>query len=39
MRDAPFEVTAPDGTTTRLAAPLLAGDRTLAEAALPADGI
>lgn len=39
MRDAPFEVTAPDGRTTRLAAPVLAGDRTLAEAPLPTDGV
>lgn len=39
MRDAPFEMTSPDGHTSRLATPTLAGDRTLAEAALPTDGI
>lgn len=39
MRDAPFEITAPDGRTTRLAAPALAGDRTIAQASLPSDGI
>lgn len=39
MRDAPFEITAPDGRTTRLSPATLAGDRTIAEAALPVDGI
>lgn len=39
MRDAPFEVTAPDGRTSSLAPEALAGDRTIVEAALPSDGI
>lgn len=39
MRDAPFEITAPDGRTTRLAPPAFAGDRTIVEASLPSDGI
>lgn len=39
MDNAPFEITAPDGRTTPLPAPAIAGDRTLAIAALPADGI
>lgn len=39
MRDAPFEITDPAGRTTPLPAPLLTGDRTLAEAALPMEGV
>jgi hypothetical protein len=39
MQDAPFEITAPDGRVTRLAVPLMLADRTLVEAAVPADGI
>ncbi|KQM62300.1 MULTISPECIES: DUF4198 domain-containing protein [unclassified Sphingomonas] len=39
MRDAPFEITGPDGRTERLPPATLAGDRTIAEAALPVDGI
>ncbi len=39
MQDAPFEITAPDGSSTKLAAPVRVRDTTLAEAALPADGI
>lgn len=39
MQDAPFEITHPDGSIRRLAAPLLTGEVTLAEAALPGDGL
>ncbi len=39
MRDAPFEITGPDGRTVTLAAPVLAKDATLADAPLPIDGI
>lgn len=39
MRDAPFEITTTDGRTSRLAPATLVGDRTLADAALPADGV
>ncbi len=39
MRDAPFEITGPDGRITPLVPVTLAGDRTIAEAALPIDGI
>lgn len=39
MKDAPFEITAPDGKVTRLGAPLFTADRTLVEAAVPADGV
>lgn len=39
MRDAPFEVTGPDGQTTRLTGAQQTQDRTLVEAALPADGL
>lgn len=39
MRDAPFEITAPDGRVIRLAAATVTGDRSIAQAALPGDGI
>lgn len=39
MNDAPFEITDPDGHTTKLAAPKMTRDLALAEAPLPADGI
>ncbi len=39
MKDAPFEITGPDGTVTKLGTPLLLTDRTLVEAAVPGDGI
>ena len=39
MKDAPFEVTGPDGATMKLAAPTLLADMALVEAKLPADGI
>lgn len=39
MRDAPFEITAPDGGTARLTPPTLTGDRAIAEGALPTDGV
>lgn len=39
MKDAPFEITAPDGTVVKLGAPLFTADRTLVEASVPADGV
>lgn len=39
MKDAPFEITGPDGETVRLAAPTLTTDQAIVEAALPADGV
>lgn len=39
MKDAPFEVTGPDGRTVPLAAPMLTGDVTIVEAPLPAEGL
>lgn len=39
MRDAPFEVTGPDGKTVKLSGSLQTQDRTIVEAALPADGL
>lgn len=39
MDNAPFEITGPDGTTIKLAAPTLLRDRTLAEAPLASEGI
>lgn len=39
MKDAPFEITGPDGKTIRLAAPTLTADQATVEAALPADGM
>ena len=39
MKDAPFEITGPDGKTVRLAAPTLTTDQAIVEATLPADGV
>lgn len=39
MNDAPFEITGPDGTTSRLGEPRLFRDMSLVEASLPDDGI
>lgn len=39
MRDAPFEVTGPDGRTTKLSGSVQTQDRTLVEAALAGDGL
>lgn len=39
MKDAPFEITGPDGKTVRLAAPTLTTDQAMVEAALPVDGV
>ncbi|MCW1429863.1 DUF4198 domain-containing protein [Novosphingobium sp. JCM 18896] len=39
MKDAPFEITGPDGSVTKLGTPLFTADRTLVEAAVPADGV
>ena len=39
MKDAPFEITGPDGVTQRLATPLLLTELTIVEAKLPVDGI
>ncbi|KQS03855.1 hypothetical protein ASG11_06020 [Sphingomonas sp. Leaf357] len=39
MKDAPFEVTRPDGKTVPLAAPTLASDLTVVEASLPVEGL
>lgn len=39
MKDAPFEITGPDGKVTKLGTPTLLGDRTVIEAAVPADGV
>jgi len=39
MKDAPFEITGPDGKTVKLAAPTLTTDQAIVEAALPADGV
>lgn len=39
MKDAPFEITGPDGKTVKLAAPTLTADQAIVEAALPVDGV
>lgn len=39
MRDAPFEITGPDGVTTKLSGALFTRDRAVIEAALPGDGL
>jgi uncharacterized GH25 family protein len=39
MKDAPFEVTGPDGATVRLPDPAFLTDITIVEATLPAEGI
>jgi uncharacterized GH25 family protein len=39
MKDAPFEATGPDGTTVKLATPMVLTEVTLVEAKLPADGL
>jgi hypothetical protein len=39
MKDAPFEITGPDGKVSKLGAPTLLSDRTVIEAAVPADGV
>ncbi|PZU07988.1 DUF4198 domain-containing protein [Sphingomonas sp.] len=39
MRDAPFEITGPDGMTTRLDTPALLTDMTIVEAPLARDGL
>jgi uncharacterized GH25 family protein len=39
MKDAPFEITGPDGKVTKLGTPTLLTDRTVIEAAIPGDGI
>ncbi len=39
MKDAPFEITGPDGSISRLATPVAMTELTLAEAKLPSDGL
>jgi uncharacterized GH25 family protein len=39
MKDAPFDITGPDGVTTRLGAPTVLNELTIVEAKLPSDGI